>query len=79
VGGRERVPVIYCAAGQRKHLIAGEYLQTHCPGVGVFLVLVAKAPAGAKALVFAEYHEDTSDLMTDYHGSVVTRTVAIGK
>jgi hypothetical protein len=40
------VPVIYCAAGQRKHLIAGEYLQAHCPGVGVFLVLVAKAPAG---------------------------------
>ena len=40
------VPVIYCKAGQRKHLIAEEYLETHSPGVGVFLVLAAKAPAG---------------------------------
>ncbi len=39
------VPVIYCKAGQRKHLIAGEYLATHEVGTGVFLVLVAKAPA----------------------------------
>jgi hypothetical protein len=40
------VPVIYCTAGQRKHLIAEEYLETHAVTVGVFLVLVAKAPAG---------------------------------
>jgi predicted RNA methylase len=38
----------------------------------------AKAPAGTKALIYAEYHEDTSDIQTDYHGSRVTRTVAIG-
>ena len=40
-----QVPVIYCTAGQRKHLIAGEYLETHSPGVGVFLILAATAPA----------------------------------
>ena len=39
------VPVIYCKAGQRKHLIAEEYLAAHQVGTGVFLVLVAKAPA----------------------------------
>ncbi len=39
------VPVIYCKAGQRKHLIAEEYLATHEVGTGVFLVLAAKAPA----------------------------------
>lgn len=38
----------------------------------------AKAPAGARALIFAEYHEDTSDPHSDYSGSRVTRTVAIG-
>jgi hypothetical protein len=41
------VPVIYCKAGERKHLIAGEHLAAHPPsGPGVFLVLAAKAPAG---------------------------------
>jgi hypothetical protein len=39
------VPVIYCKAGQRKHLIAEEYLASHEVGTGVFLVLAAKAPA----------------------------------
>ena len=39
------VPVIYCKAGERKHLIAEEYLATHAVGTGVFLVLAAKAPA----------------------------------
>ena len=40
------VPVINCKSGERKHLIAGEYLAAH-PGLGpgVFLVLVARAPA----------------------------------
>jgi hypothetical protein len=39
--------VIYCKAGERKHLIAGEHLAAHPPsGPGVFLVLAAKAPAG---------------------------------
>jgi hypothetical protein len=39
------VPVVFCKAGQRKHRIAEDYLATHEVGVGVFLVLVAKAPA----------------------------------
>ncbi len=40
------VPVIYCTAGQRKHLIAEEHLAVHPPsGPGVFLILAAKAPA----------------------------------
>jgi hypothetical protein len=44
-GEANGVPVIYCRAGQRKHLIAAEYLATHEVGTGVFLVLAAKAPA----------------------------------
>jgi hypothetical protein len=40
------VPVIYCKAGERKHLIAEEYLEEHSPGTGIFLVLAAKAPTG---------------------------------
>jgi hypothetical protein len=39
------VPVIDCAAGERKHLVAEEYLRTHAVGPGVFLILVARAPA----------------------------------
>jgi predicted RNA methylase len=39
---------------------------------------MAKAPAGAKALIYAELHQDVSDPMTDYFGTRVTRTVAIG-
>jgi hypothetical protein len=39
------VPVIYGKAGERKHLIAEEYLATHEVSTGVFLVLAAKAPA----------------------------------
>jgi hypothetical protein len=39
------VPVIYCAAGERKHRIAEEYLETHVVSAGVFLILAAKAPA----------------------------------
>jgi hypothetical protein len=45
-GTANGVPVIFCKAGQRKHRIAEEYLVTHeVAGPGVFLVLVAKAPA----------------------------------
>jgi hypothetical protein len=45
-GQANDVPVIYCTAGQRKHLIAAEHLAARPPsGPGVFLVLVAKAPA----------------------------------
>ena len=40
-----QVPVIDCKAGERKHLIAEQYLGEHTVGVGVFLILVARAPA----------------------------------
>ena len=43
------VPVIDCPAGERKHLIAEEYLQTHTVTVGVFMILVARAPAMVQA------------------------------
>jgi hypothetical protein len=39
------VPLIFCKAGERKHLIAEEYLETHVVSTGVFLILAAKAPA----------------------------------
>ena len=39
------VPVIDCKAGERKHLIAEEYLAGHAAGRGVFMVLVARARA----------------------------------
>ena len=39
------IPVIECTRGERKHLIAEEYLRTHSVGPGVFLILVARAPA----------------------------------
>ena len=39
------VPVIFCTAGQRKHLIAEQYLEENSVAPGVFLVLAAKAPA----------------------------------
>ena len=44
-GAANAVPVIFCKAGERKHRIAEEYLATHEVGIGVFLVLAAKAPA----------------------------------
>ena len=39
------VPVLDCKIGERKHRIAEEYLAEHEVGPGVFMVLVAKAPA----------------------------------
>ena len=39
------VPVVYCAAGERKHKIAEEHLSTKQVKPGLFLVLVSKAPA----------------------------------
>ena len=44
-GRANDVPVIYGKAGERKHLIAEEYLATHQVRTGVFLILAAKAPA----------------------------------
>ncbi len=40
------VPVIFCKAGERKHLIAERYLEENPVSPGVFLILAAKAPAG---------------------------------
>jgi len=39
------IPVIDCDRDDRKHLIAEEYLTGHKVGLGVFLILVARAPA----------------------------------
>jgi hypothetical protein len=39
------VPVVDCKAGEHKHLIAEEYLADHAVGPGIFMVLVARAPA----------------------------------
>jgi hypothetical protein len=45
-GQANGVPVIFCTARERKHVIAGAYLAEHpVSHPGVFLVLVAKAPA----------------------------------
>src|SRR6266545_1278148 len=44
-GSAHDVPVVFCKAGERKHRIAEDYLAEHTVGVGVFLVLVARAPA----------------------------------
>jgi hypothetical protein len=37
------IPVIDCGNGERKHLIAEEYLASHQVGRGVFMILVARA------------------------------------
>lgn len=39
------IPVIDCTREDRKHRIAEDYLTTHQVAVGVFLILVARAPA----------------------------------
>src|SRR4029450_2288910 len=39
------IPVIDCRRGERKHLIAEEYLATHSVGPGGFLLFVARAMA----------------------------------
>jgi hypothetical protein len=39
------IPVIDCRRGERKHDLAEEYLATHAVRRGVFLILVARAPA----------------------------------
>lgn len=42
---KETIPVIDCAAGERKHDIAEDYLPTDPKRNGIFLVLVNRAPA----------------------------------
>ena len=39
------IPVIDCTSDERKHRIAEDYLREHSVGPGVFLILVARAPA----------------------------------
>jgi hypothetical protein len=39
------IPVIDCSSEERKHEIAAEYLATHEVGTGLFMILVARAPA----------------------------------
>jgi hypothetical protein len=43
--GVNGVPVIVCKSDERKHRIAEDYLAAHTVGTGMFLVLVARAPA----------------------------------
>lgn len=45
---------------------------------GAWDAVVAKAPAGAQAVIVATEHEDASDPMTDYLASKDVRAVAIG-
>lgn len=42
---KEKIPVIDCAAGERKHNLAEEYLPTDPKRTGIFLVLVNRASA----------------------------------
>jgi hypothetical protein len=42
---RHRIPLIHCAPGRRKHEIAEQYRPTDPTFTGLFLILVAKAPA----------------------------------
>lgn len=44
------VPVIDCLSGERKHQIAEAHLSDHGPRPGVFLILVARAPATVYAV-----------------------------
>ena len=39
------VPVVHCAAGERKHEIAEQHLSARQEKTGLFLILVSKAPA----------------------------------
>lgn len=42
---KNNIPVIDCAAGERKHDLAEQYLPTDPSQTGIFLVLVHRAPA----------------------------------
>lgn len=42
---KQNIPVIDCAAGERKHNLAEEYLPTNPQRTGIFLILVNRAPA----------------------------------
>jgi hypothetical protein len=42
---KHSIPLIYCQRGERKHLIAAEYVPDDPDFVGVFAILVGRAPA----------------------------------
>ena len=42
---KENIPIIDCAAGERKHNLAEEHLPTDPKRTGIFLILVNRAPA----------------------------------
>ena len=42
---RHRIPLVHCAPGVHKHMLAEQYLPTDPRFTGLFLILVAKAPA----------------------------------
>src|SRR5664280_2813103 len=44
-GKAHDIPVVDCSRDERKHRIAEDYLASHQVGVGMFLILVARAPA----------------------------------
>jgi len=44
-GKAHNIPVIDCTRDERKHRIAEDYLRAHPVGPGLFLILVARAPA----------------------------------
>lgn len=39
------IPVVFCQVGTRKHALAGEYLAHHPKVRGVFMIVIARAPA----------------------------------
>ena len=43
--GARGIPMIDCKRGERKHRVAEDYLASHPVHVGVFLILVSRAPA----------------------------------
>jgi hypothetical protein len=42
---RQDIPLVYCKSGARKHLIAAQYVPEDPDFVGVFVILVGRAPA----------------------------------
>jgi hypothetical protein len=66
---------------ERRAIVAkkdAEYKARQDAHDAVMAQVMVKAPAGAKALIVAEYHEDASDTQSDYYNTKVLRTVAIG-
>ena len=72
------IPVIHCKATDRKHQIAEAYLAEHQVRTGVFLILVARAPAlvwkvhpvrGGGDLQPGEDQAVRQPLLVSHHGS----------